>query len=172
MYSANSIWRQNASTVTLRILERIFFSVHNVLLGSFHLYNGKIIEKTHNSTCSHIRLWAHAPFQELLCDRIMPELEQYPWMAAREWTIHSLAATLSLSAWERTVHSPAADHSLTARSFSVSQVRQKLLEFRYVYTLPIFNLELYPHDNLGFKWVIFIFNCRKGATDSLQMSTI
>ena len=40
----------------LIIAEVLNFSVHNVLLGSFHLYNGKIIEKTHNSACSPIRL--------------------------------------------------------------------------------------------------------------------
>ena len=53
-------------TVLLTKIIGFFFSVQNVLLGSFHLYNGKIIEKTHNSACSPIRLWAHAPFQELL----------------------------------------------------------------------------------------------------------
>ena len=45
---------------------RLFFSVHNVLLGSFHLYMSKIIEKTHNSAFSLMRHWAHAPFQVLL----------------------------------------------------------------------------------------------------------
>ena len=42
------------------------FSVQNVLLGSFHLYISKIIEKTHNNTCCLMRHWAHAPFQVIL----------------------------------------------------------------------------------------------------------
>ena len=54
-------WSLDAKTRSVN-----FSSVQIVLLGSFHLYNCKILEKTHNNACSLMQLLSSCSFPRII----------------------------------------------------------------------------------------------------------